>query len=174
MKNKYYSEKEKLNIYSPIEDALIYDKVKKHKNWIIDTLDDDGKITINKILPKDCIKILVYTNLQNLVENIIKRKQPRGTFPFNQFSKYYKKTDNPKDAIDTLITKDEFIKQLKKMKYEFTSEKDLKNFAKDIFKTIGITDNKKHYIKPRHDIYDYILKTQGKTPKQLYTQIKNK
>ena len=41
-----------------------------------------------------------------------------------------------------------------------------------IFLMMGIDDRKNHYIKIRNDIYDVIINTEGKKPKEVYFDIK--
>ena len=84
-----------------------------------------------------------------------------------KFSELKLKTTNKNESIDNINLKD-FIKELKKIKLLFSSEKDLITFAKKIFKKMGIKDNTNssipHYIKSRYKKYDLIVKTNGKTP----------
>jgi hypothetical protein len=178
VKNKYYTKKEVDETINSYYEKTLASRVKNDDNYIIDMVNDrKGKPIINKYLSKDVINILLYTNLADLVYNINKRKNsnPRGKFVFNQFAKYYMVTDNINKSIDTINLKS-FIKNLKKMKYGFESEKALKKFAKDIFKSLGISkisDTKDYHIKPRYSKFDMILPTKNKSPTQLKNIIIN-
>jgi hypothetical protein len=100
--------------------------------------------------------------------------EPRGVWLFEkQFVKYYMKTNNKKESID-IINFNQFIKSLEKIKWEFESEKDLVDFAKNIFNKLGINKiikNKDYYIKPQLNNYDLILITKNKSPKELKDEI---
>ena len=126
---------------------------------------------IDKYLPNR-FHILVYTNIYDLVNNINKRKlyEPRGIWLFEeQFVKYYIKTNNKNEAIDT-INYNKFIKSLERIKYEFESKKDLNKFAEKIFNLLGIKKiikDKDYYIKTRLDNYNLILITKNKSPSEL-------
>tara|TARA_A100001015_G_C14695923_1_gene596319 strand:- start:18 stop:674 length:657 start_codon:yes stop_codon:yes gene_type:complete len=168
IKNRYYKTEETDKIFVDIMDKRLSSKVKNKKKFIIDTVNMNGYPTIQKYLPKDTLKVLLYTNLKDLVRNIDKRKtyDSRGLYVFNQFTNYFEKTDKIEYAIDKIKLSD-FIKYLKNIKYFFESEKDLKEYAKSIFEKMNIKDNKVHYIKPRYDGFDIILRTADKTSKEL-------
>lgn len=178
VKNKYYTKKEKDEIYYVHMEKKMANQVKNQDNYIIDTINfRGGKPMINKYLSKDIINILLYTNLTDLVHNVNKRNKsdPRGKFVFKQFAKYFMVTNNIDESIDTINLKS-FIKNLKKIKYEFESERELKNFAKDIFKSLGISkisDSKDYHIKSRYSKFDMILPTKNKSPTQLKNIIIN-
>ena len=166
LKNQYYKKKDFIKNELG---KLTAKEFKKYKNVILEGV----SIKLLDYLPKNTKSVLVYCSLSNLVLNIIKRKKidPREKFVFNQFARYYVKTDNVKEKLDT-VNLDSFIKNLKKIKFEFISEEDLFNFAKSIFKKLGINDNKDHYIKPRDDIYDLVIKN-NTTQKELKNRIIN-
>ena len=112
-----------------------------------------------------------------MVRNIEKRRdyEPRGSFVFKQFTEIYIYTKNGDEAIDTVCLKN-FIKDLKKVKYFFTSEKDLIKFAKDIFKKLKIKKiqmDKYYYIKPICK-YDIVLNSSKKNSKKLVNELFNK
>jgi len=172
LKNRYYSIKEKEDIYLDCLYKKLIECLKKDNliDWV-DTFNDNYKLLIDKYLPNR-FHILVYTNIYDLVKNINKRKlyEPRGVWLFEeQFVKYYKETKNKDDAIDT-INYNKFIKSLEKIKYEFESEKELNKFAEKIFNLLGIKriiKDKDYYIKPRLNNYDLILITKNKSPSEL-------
>lgn len=172
LKNRYYSIKEKDNIYYDCLYKKLIECLKKDNiiDWV-DDFNDNYELLIDKYLPNR-FHILVYTNLYDLVKNINKRKlyEPRGIWLFEeQFIKYYKETKNKDDAIDT-INYTKFIKSLEKIKYEFESEKELNKFAEKIFNLLGIKKiikDKDYYIKPRLNTYDLILITKNKNPTEL-------
>lgn len=168
LKNRYYKTEETDKIFVDIMDKRLSSKVKNKKKFIIDTVNMNGYPTIQKYLPKDTLKVLLYTNLKDLVRNIDKRKtyDSRGLYVFNQFTNYFEKTDKIEYAIDKIKLPD-FIKNLKNIKYFFESEKDLKEYAKSTFEKMNIKDNKVHYIKPRYDGFDIILRSTDKTSKEL-------
>lgn len=172
LKNRYYSIKEKDNIYYDCLYKKLIECLKKDNiiDWV-DDFNDNYELLIDKYLPNR-FHILVYTNLYDLVKNINKRKlyEPRGIWLFEeQFIKYYKETKNKDDAIDT-INYTKFIKSLEKIKYEFESEKELNKFAEKIFNLLGIKKiikDKDYYIEPRLNTYDLILITKNKNPTEL-------
>ena len=172
IKNRYYTENEADEIFFDIMNKRLSERAKNKKNFIIDIVNPRGYPTIQKYLPKDTIKILIYTDLQDLVRNMNSRRftEARGKYVFRQFSSYYIKTTNKDNAIDQIKLSD-FIKALKNIKYEFESEKDLKSFAKDIFKSMNINDNKVNYITSRYEGFDIIIKTKNKKPKDLKDMI---
>ena len=100
-------------------------------------------------------------------------KVPKGSIGLTeQFTNIYCSTDNEIDAIDEICLKD-FIKNLKNIKYLFSSEKELVNFAKKIFKNLNIKYlqiNKKYYIKPIYK-YDSVLNTTNKTVENLVKEL---
>lgn len=173
LKNKYYKINEADEIFFNIIDKRLSNKVKNKTKFVIDMVNPNGYPTIIKYLPKDTIKILVYTNLSDLVRNIDKRKtyDSRGLFVFNQFTNYYVKSNN-KTGIDTVNVND-FIKSLKNIKYLFESEKELILFAKNTFKNLGIKNNKTYYIVPRYKFFNAIINTKDKTPTELKNLIIN-
>ncbi len=178
LKNKYYTKKERNSMLDSYYEKTLASRVKNHENYIIDWVNlRDGEPITNKYLSKDIKDILLYTNLADLVSNINKRNKsdPRGKFVFKQFAKYYMVTDNINKSIDTINLKS-FIKNLKKMKYEFESENALKQFARDIFKYLDISkisNSKDYHIKPRYSKFDMILSTKNKSPTQLKNIILN-
>ena len=177
-KNKYYTQKEKLKIIFNTRWQYYKMEVKNSNNFIIDTVEINPEFNASKLKKYLSIKnskcVLLYTNLSNLIRNIEKRRnyEPRGLNVFHQFTILYTITDKENDAIGVVCLKD-FIKDLKQVKYLFSSEKELITFAKDIFKKLNIKYqkmDKKYYIKPV-DKYDIVLNTTNKTPKQLVKEL---
>jgi len=177
VKNKFYSEKQLFKII----DTYIYNSIKNktlnEKNFIIDIVHENQKLSniINFLPNPNTIKhILIYTNLENLVNNINKRKNynPRGKFIFEQFASYYVKTNNEKKSIDTINLKS-FINNLQNIKYEFKNNKDLIDFAKEIFKKLKILDYNDYFIKLQYNKYDLIINTLNKTPNDIHKYILN-
>jgi hypothetical protein len=172
LKNVFYTKKEKKEILIDCIHKKLIENLKEENviDWV-DWFDENDELLINKYLPNR-FHVLVYTNIYDLVDNIIKRmfSEPRGVWLFeDQFAKYYMKTNNKKDSID-IINFNKFIKSLEKIKWEFESEKDLINFAKNVFNLLGINKinkEKDYYIKPRLNNYDLILVTKNKSPKEL-------
>jgi len=179
-KNKYYKQKEKDKFFYDCVYNKIINKLKKNKVNLIDIVDDfDEKNNpiVDSYLPSK-IQILIYTDLDKLIDNMNKRKSydPRSRFVFDQFAKYYVKTNSKNEAIDT-INYNNFVKSLEKIKYEFESKKDLDKFAENIFKKMGInkiTKDKNYYIKPRSNCYNLVLNTKGKSSKELKDEILKK
>ena len=172
LKNEFYTKKEKKEILIDCIHKKLIENLKEENviDWV-DWFDENDELLIDKYLPNR-FHVLVYTNVYDLVDNIIKRMftEPRGVWLFeDQFAKYYVKTNNKKDSIDT-INFNKFIKSLEKVKWEFESEKDLVNFAKNVFNLLGINKinkEKDYYIKPRLNNYNLILITKNKSPKEL-------
>lgn len=172
IKNKYYKTNTTQKMLYNIISNRLSSRVKGSSDFIIDLVDPKNLSKLINKLPKTTVRILLYTNLNDLVDNIDKRKiyDARGLGVFQQFTQYYVKTDD--NGID-IINLNDFIESLKKIKFFFENKKELVKFAKDIFKDIGITDNKNHNIKPRISIYNYLLNSKGKTPTELKNIILN-
>jgi len=186
LKNRYYSSIEKFNFYMDCFYSRLNKEIKSTKDNVIDIVDDfinhhpASNLYFTKY-KRDFKSVLVYTSLENLVRNIIKRKssEPRGKFVFNQFVDYYqvvnikeeKKSEiNPKNIYLDYVNYNNFVKSLRKIKYEFESENELLNFANSIFNKLGIKriiKNKNYPIIPRSNIYDVVLITTNKTPEEL-------
>lgn len=172
VKNKYYKNEEMDKMFYNIISNRLSSRVKGSSDFIIDQVDPKNLSKLINKLPNTTVRILLYTNLNDLVDNIDKRKiyDARGLFVFKQFTQYYVKTDD--NGID-IININDFIEYLKKIKFFFENEKELVKFAKDIFKDLGITDKKNHNIKPRISTYNYLLNSKGKTPTELKNIILN-
>jgi len=174
-KNKYYTKKQLNNLFKYYWWKYCKSETKNSKNFIIDLVETENQLGLKKYLPKNNIKnVLLYTNLDNLIRNIDKRKnyEPRNLFVFEQFTEIYTTTDNEIEAIDVICLKD-FIKNLKKVKYFFSNEKEITTFAKKIFKKVNIKYlqiNKNYYIKPICK-YDIVLNSTNKTPKKLVEEL---
>ena len=169
LKNDYYDQEElDKDHYKEVRKMMKKDS-KGYDNVIFDDVD----ITILNYLPKDTKKVLIYAGFKDLTRNLIRRrkKEPRKNFIYEQFAEWFEVTDDVDEAIDIINIRD-FIKQLKKVKWNFGSERELRDFAKMIFLMMGIDDRKNHYIKLRNDIYDVIINTEGKKPKEIYYDIK--
>ena len=169
LKNDYYDQDElDKDHYKEVRKMMKKDS-KGYDNVIFDDVD----ITILNYLPKDTKKVLIYAGFKDLTRNLIRRrkKEPRKNFIYEQFAEWFEVTDDVDEAIDIINIRD-FIKQLKKVKWNFGSERELRDFAKMIFLMMGIDDRKNHYIKLRNDIYDVIINTEGKNPKEIYYDIK--
>ena len=169
LKNDYYDQEElDKDHYKEVRKMMKKDS-KGYENVIFDDVD----ITILNYLPKDTKKVLIYAGFKDLTRNLIRRrkKEPRKNFIYEQFAEWFEVTDDVDEAIDIINIRD-FIKQLKKVKWNFGSERELRDFAKMIFLMMGIDDRKNHYIKLRNDIYDVIINTEGKKPKEIYYDIK--
>ena len=169
LKNDYYDQEElDKDHYREVRKMMKKDG-KGYDNVIFDDVD----ITILNYLPKDTKKVLIYAGFKDLTRNLIRRrkKEPRKNFIYEQFAEWFEVTDDVDEAIDIINIRD-FIKQLKKVKWNFGSERELRDFAKMIFLMMGIDDRKNHYIKLRNDIYDVIINTEGKKPKDIYYDIK--
>jgi GTPase SAR1 family protein len=171
-KNKYYNPYQKMIILTKCIYNKIKDKCKLKKNFIVDIVHNFGTYNIYEYLDKKTKKILVYTNIDDLTRNILSRKDydPRSIIVFTQFAKYYVSTNKESDAIDQIDLKS-LIKNLLKMKWDFTDKKSLEGFAKNILTIMGINDSEKHFIKPRYNKYDYILHTKGKKASELKDMI---
>jgi hypothetical protein len=174
-KNKYYTEKQRNDFDKYFFWKYYKSEIKKSNDFIIDLVETEDQLGLKKYLSRNNIKnVLLYTNLDNLIRNIDKRKNydPRGLFVFDQFTKIYTSTNNENEAIDTICLKD-FIKNLKNIKYLFSNEKELITFAKKIFKKLNIKRlqiNKNYYIKSICK-YDIVLNSTNKTSKKLVKEL---
>ena len=186
LKNKYYKKEQKFNFEEMYYVKMIWkylkSETKKSNNFLIEIVNwRNEDFTIphfkKKLSINNLKSVLLYTNLSNLIRNIEKRRNdsPRGLGVFYQFTKLYTFTDNENKAIGIVCLKD-FIKDLKNVKYFFSSEKELITFAKKIFKGLNIKYlkwTKKYYIKPI-DKYDIVLNSTNKTPEQLIKELYKK
>jgi len=174
-KNKYYTKKQRIDFFKYSQWKYYKSEIKKLNNFIIDLVETNDQLGLKKYLSRNNIKnVLLYTNLDNLIRNIDKRKnyEPSGLFVFDQFTKIYTSTNNENEAIDIICLKD-FIKNLRHIKYLFSNEKELITFAKKIFKKLNIKRlqiNKNYYIKSIYK-YDIVLNSTNKTSKKLVKEL---
>jgi hypothetical protein len=172
--NAYISKKDKNALMKYETRKLMYEESKKHDKVIFDDVDQQILDFFDE--KEQSYIIIMYTSLKDLVRNIISRRNtdPRSIFVFNQYSKRYIRTDSNEDSLDS-INRKHFIKQLKKMKWEFESEGELIDFANNIFAKMNINDDNDHYIKLRDTYkYNYTVKTHGKNPETIYEELKLK
>lgn len=173
--NKYYTDKQKNDIHTDYLWKYYKSEIKNSNNFIIDLVETKNPLSLNNYLSINNIKnVLLYTNLNSLIRNIDIRRnyEPRGLFVFDQFTEIYTYTDNVNEAIDIVCLKD-FIKDLKNIKYFFSNETELIEFAKKIFKNLNIKRlqiNKNYYIKPIFK-YDIVLNSTNKTPNELVKEL---
>ena len=173
--NKYYTDKQRDNIFTDYLWKYYKSVIKKSNNFIIDLVETENPLSLTKYLSIKNIKnVLLYTNLNSLIRNIDKRRsyEPRDLSVFDQFTEIYTYTDNENEAIDIVCLKD-FIKNLKNIKYFFSNETELIKFAKKTFKNLNIKKlqiNKNYYIKPIFK-YDIVLNSTNKTPKELVKEL---
>ena len=173
--NKYYTENQKEDIFTNYLWKYYKSEIKNSNNFIIDLVETKNPLSLNNYLSINNIKnVLLYTNLNSLIRNIDIRRnyEPRGLFVFDQFTEIYTYTDNVNEAIDIVCLKD-FIKDLKYIKYFFSNETELIEFAKKIFKNLNIKRlqiNKNYYIKPIFK-YDVVLNSTNKTPNELVNEL---
>jgi uridine kinase len=171
IKNKY------IDLDKAITENLLKtlaEHAKSAKNSVIDDVDQSGKIL--EYLPANTIKVLLYADLKTMTDNLISRldTNPRTIFIYKQYAKYYVKS-NKKDEKEHVgkVNRKDFIEELKRIKWNFKSEKDLIEFAHKIFADMEINDNNDHYIKIRNNFYDLIINTKNKTPKDIYKEIES-
>jgi len=173
--NKYYTENQKEDIFTNYLWKYYKSEIKNSNNFIIDLVETKNPLSLNNYLSINNIKnVLLYANLHSLIRNIDIRRnyEPRGLFVFDQFTEIYTYTDNVNEAIDIVCLKD-FIKDLKYIKYFFSNETELIEFAKKIFKNLNIKRlqiNKNYYIKPIFK-YDVVLNSTNKTPNELVNEL---
>jgi hypothetical protein len=172
LQNEYIKQDIKDNEIKKRVAELMIESGKDH-NLII--FDDSNRKVLEYYNRNDIFLIVVYTSFNDLVRNINSRRstEPRGAFIFKHYPRRYIKTNNKEKSLDT-INRQKFIKLLKEnMKYEFESEKDLINFAKNIFQKMGIDDDNDHYIKLRDELtYDFIMNTKNKTKDDIFDELK--
>lgn len=171
--NEYISWEKRHELVKHELRRLMYDESKKYPKVI---LDDINQTILKFFNRKDIYVIVVYASLNDLINNIIRRKldEPRGLFVFTQYAKRYTVTDSKTDSLD-MVNRQDFIDNLKKLKSEFESEAELIKFATKIFADMGISDDDDHYItlKPNYQ-FDYIVKIHGKKPSDIYEELKEK
>lgn len=168
--NEYTSNSQKISLHKYETGKLMLEESKKYDKVILDDVRQDILQFFNR---KDIYIIIVYTSLDNLMRNFLKRRfyDPRGLFVFEQYSKRYISIDSSIDSLD-IISRPKFIELLKQIKYEFESETQLIEFANKIFATMNINDDLEHYIKLRDTYqYDYIVNTSNKSPSEIYQEL---
>lgn len=167
-------EDEKKQIDASISKCMVNES-KKYNKVVFDDVDKDQSI-VKQIGRKNIYIIIVYASVEALIKNIYSRRltSPRRELVFTQFANRYIVTDNKKLSIDT-VNRKSFINLLKsKLKYLFESKDQLVLFATSTFEIMNINDDIDHFIKLRDQFqYDYILKTYGKRPDELYEELKN-
>jgi shikimate kinase len=169
LKNKYYTPDEIEKFHKTNRFALMAISVKSKKYAVVEATGGG----VLKHLPKKITTVLLYTPIEDLAKHMNARKligEFRGNMVFRQFSEKYTKTENPSESIDKVSIK-EFIKILKTIKWAFTSEKTLLEFAKKTFNAMGIDDDKKHHITHRKKHYDIVLMSDGKSTQVLYNEL---
>ena len=169
--NKYYTLNEMRAIGERLKTLQMYNRGQNK-----DVVYDDIFQHILQHFPNknDLFVIVVYASLETLTRNILSRRMsahPRGPNVFRQFSEKYIVTDTK--GID-VVNRGKFRHLLKsKLKYLFESEKDLDNFVDRTFATMNIFDDDNHQIKIRDEFKcDYLLNTTGKTPEQLFDELR--
>jgi hypothetical protein len=174
--NEYISEDDRAEMRVSIYYELVVEQA-DGRDFVFDTVPMDGGIELrNRFMPKDKLNILVYASLPDLVRNLNARRNTdaRGRFVFKQYRDLYgtkkKRGVRALDKIDIAT----FIESLKDIKYEFDSEEELVTFAKQIFKDLGIEDEKPLNIYPRCTEYDIILNTRGKTVRQCAEELQDR
>lgn len=168
--NEYTSNSQKISLHKYETGKLMLEESKKYDKVILDDVRQDILQFFNR---KDIYIIIVYTSLDNLMRNFLKRRfyEPRGLFVFEQYSKRYISINSSIDSLD-IISRPKFIELLKQIKYEFESETQLIEFANKIFATMNINDDLEHYIKLRDTYqYDYIVNTSNKSPSEIYQEL---
>jgi adenylate kinase family enzyme len=169
--NEYISQQSLQELRSYELRRLVFEESQKYKKVVID---DINQKILQFFKRNEIYIVVVYASLNDLINNIIRRKliEPRGLFVFTQYAKRYTKTDSK--SLDTVNRKD-FTENLKQLKQEFESETELIKFATKIFADLGISDDDNHYIKLKDNYQaDYIVKTHGKSPNEIYEEIKEK
>jgi shikimate kinase len=169
LKNKYYSVDEIEQFLKTNRFALMAIAVKSKKYAVVEAT-GSGAL---KHLPKKTTTVLLYTPIEELAKHMNSRKsigEYRGNMVFRQFSEKYIKTEDSSESIDE-VSIVEFIKILKTIKWAFTSEKNLLEFAKKTFTSMGINNDKKHYITHRKKNYDIVLMSDGKSTQVLYNKL---
>ena len=168
---KYLGNYKIIKMTNDFKYKLLYDKFKTTKKIVF----DDNKTDIKKYYI-DMIVVLLYTSLEKMAKNLEARRKsgdPRDVNMLSGFNKLYVKTsDNDKNKIDK-ISLPKFIETLKKYnKYFFEDEKDLCNYAKNIFNNMNIYDNKEYYIKLKDNYkVDHVINTDNKSKEEILEEI---
>jgi len=85
----------------------------------------------------------------------------RESWIFSRFPTLFTSSKKPGVGI---VNRKRFIDTaMRDVKFMFSSEKKLRKLAKDVFKSMGITDDKDHWVKPRVP-YDVVISTENATP----------
>jgi len=171
--NQYMNQREKGDMINrEIRKMMYHDANESKKNIIYDEWNQD---ILNLYQDKkDVFVIVIYASLETLIKNILKRRftEPRNRYVLKMYADRYVIDDTTSDPIDS-INRNELIQALKNnLKYEFESEDTLIAYAKMIFATMGIDDDKQHNIRLRDEFrYDYMVKTGNKNLEQVVDEL---
>lgn len=150
-------------------DKMLIETIKRHKYIVVDDLVLTGLTAVPK---SRRLVFLIYAPLEDMVRNIISRRESdfRALRPFEQLSYFYISTEDSSKAVDT-ISRAKVFKALQKIKWLFQSEGHMKCFGATFLKDMGIVDDEEHFIRPKHNVYDAVINTHGKTPKDIYREL---
>ena len=161
---KYFNQREQIP-------RLMIEESKKYPKVIFDI---GGQGLLESLDRNKVFVVIIYAPLCDIIDNLISRKNegdPRGLFALTIYGAMYIKTNTKKNCID-IVNRDDFIKCLDKINYEFDSQDELVKLAHNVFKDMGIFDNKNYCIKPKgYQDYDYIINVHGKTPTQIMDEL---
>lgn len=167
--NEYITKEETDKMGNYYVRKVMYDYSNKYEKAVFDDIEQ----YIIQFDPNIYVVVL-YVSLEDLARNIIARKliSPRHLNVFRQYANKFVASN--KSTHLGKINRTKFYETLKQMKYEFASENELIKFADKIFADMDIHDNEDHYVKLRENHqYDLIVNTHGKSPEEIYNEIKN-
>lgn len=109
--NEYTSNSQKISLHKHETGKLMLEESKKYDKVVLDDVRQDILQFFNR---KDVYIIIVYTSLDNLMRNFLKRRfhEPRGLFVFEQYAKRYINADSSIDSLD-IISRPKFVELLK-------------------------------------------------------------
>ena len=183
-KTKFITKKEKQKVQDEIMCQIIFRKCIEKQKETGKTILIDWVLTqpLERIFRENNVPLYIiniYTPVEKLIDNMIKRRSEfdtRGLFVFSQFSDRYKKSgaDLPeKSGADVwkkykkVIKISEFIDKLKSnLCFEFDNEDELIKFSEKLYLNLGFSkdefDKEYLYISLREDICDLFIDTNEK------------
>ena len=174
-KTKFITKKEKQKVQDEMMCQIIFRKCIEKQKETGKTILIDWVLTqpLERIFRENNVALYIiniYTPVEKLIDNMIKRRSEfdtRGLFVFSQFSDRYKKSGADCKNYKKVIKISEFIDKLKSnLCFEFDNEDELIKFSEKLYFNLGFSkdefDKEDLYISLREDICDLFIDTNEK------------
>lgn len=177
--NEYYTREHRRQVKNNIVNKIILKRLKRKSTiaskFVFDMVGGREAIDMRELLPRNTKIILVYSNPEQMISHIHKRRTTAPRNPrevFQVFSRIYKRVSNKRQTALGTVNRQSFKRALQAIKYEFTSLNDLEAFADVMFAKLGIRDDETHAIAARNEAeYDFIIITKGLDQTNLRNRI---